>query len=46
MYCDMFNDISLTIKYSTPFQKDEVKNVQERWANLILELIEANAGSS
>lgn len=31
---------------STPFQKDEVKNVQERCANLILELIEANAESS
>ncbi|KEH32920.1 TNP1-like protein [Medicago truncatula] len=30
---------------STPFQKDEVKNVQERCANLILELIEANEDS-
>jgi hypothetical protein len=28
---------------STPFQKDEVKNVQERCANLIMEFIEANA---
>jgi hypothetical protein len=27
---------------SKPFQKDEVKNVQERCANMILEYIEAS----
>ncbi|WJX23987.1 hypothetical protein P8452_13154 [Trifolium repens] len=31
---------------SKPFQKDEVKNVQERCANMILEYIEATTNSN